>query len=238
MELISLQPATTENFDKNLGKLLKHIKNSSKNSIILAPELFLNGYAYDKLDKAVEITKKALPLIKELSKEKIISLTMTEKKRDKYLNTLFIFHNGKIIHTQSKNRLFVLNDERKYFTPGREEDIKIIEINGLKIAALICFELRFTELWQKIRGADIILIPAMWGKLRKENFETLSRALAIANQCYVIASDSANKDMARSSAVISPFGTVTKDDRKERIVVETDMKEIKKMRRYLPVGIK
>jgi predicted amidohydrolase len=229
---------TTNDFYLNLKKLIKNIKNSPNDSIILAPELFLNGYAYDRLDDAVEITNKAIPLLKELSMDKTIALTMTTKENDKYLNTLHIFKDNKLIHTQSKNRLFVLNDERKYFTPGKEEDIKIIEIDGLKIGTLICFELRFINLWEKLKGCDIIMIPAMWGKLRKENYEALSRALAIANQCYVIACDSANEDMAKSSAIITPFGDVTIDNRKEIITLVTDLKDIKKMRRYLPVGIK
>lgn len=240
MNLVSLQLYTSEDFNKNLANLKSQIKNIPENSIILAPELALNGYAYDRLEEAVEITNKAIDILKNLSKNKIISLTMTTKQKDdkNYLNTLFIFNNGKIIHTQSKNRLFVLNDERKYFTPGDEKDIKIIEIGGLKIAALICFELRFIELWQKLQGADIILVPAMWGKLRKSNYETLSRALAVANQCFVIASDSANDEMAKSSAIINPFGDVTMDDNKEIIKLQSDLKDIKKMRRYLPVGIK
>jgi len=109
---------------------------------------------------------------------------------------------NKIIHTQSKAELFVLNDERKYFLAGDEKDIKIIEIDGLKIASLICFELRFIRLWEKLKGADIIFIPAMWGILRKEHLETLSKALAIANQCFVIVSNSANDNMAKSSCKI------------------------------------
>jgi predicted amidohydrolase len=238
MNLISLQLKTSEDFDKNLKKLIKKIKNSPDGSIILAPELYLNGYAYDRFEEAVEITNKAIPLLKDLSENKIISLTMTTKDDKKYKNTLFIFHKNKIIHTQSKNRLFVLNDERVHFSQGDEEDIRIIDIDGLKVGALICFELRFIELWERLKGCDIILIPAMWGKLRQQNYETLSRALAVANQCYVIACDSANEDMAKSSAIITPFGEVTIDNRKDVISLDTDLKDIKKMRRYLPIGIK
>jgi predicted amidohydrolase len=41
---------------------------------------------------------------------------------------------------------------------------------------VICFELRFIDFWKKMQGADLILIPSMWGKPRKQNFETLTRA--------------------------------------------------------------
>jgi len=238
MTLISLQLKTANKFNKNLKRLTKKIKESPEKSIILAPELILSAYSYDKLDDAVKFTKKSIKILKSLSKTKTIIITMITKKRDKYYNTLHIFHNNKIVHTQSKAILFVLDDERKYFTAGDIKDIKIIDINGIKIAALICFELRFVELWKQIQGADVVLVPAMWGKLRKEHYETLTKALAITNQCYVIASDSANENMAKSSAIISPFGDVVKDDNKKIISSIYNKREIKKMRRYISVGIK
>ena len=238
MNLVALQFKTTSNFEDNLDKLINLINNTPINSFILAPELCLNGYAYDRLDEAVEISKKAIDILKRLSYNKTIALTLTNKQGGKHINTLYVFHNQKIVHTQSKYELFVLNDERKYFTAGKKDDIQIFEINGLKIACLICFELRFINLWQKLQGADIILIPAMWGKLRKANFETLTQALAAANQCFVLASNSANDDMARSSGIIAPFGDTYKDDEKEILFQKIDLSEIKKMRRYLNVGIK
>lgn len=237
MNLVALQLKTSKNFEKNLSRLIKQINKTPANSFILAPELYLSGYAYDRLDEAVEIGEKSIEVLKRLSVDRTIALTITTKEKKLYFNTLHIFHKGQIVHKQSKYKLFVMNDERKYFTPGNEKDIKIVNIDGLKIACLICFELRYIDLWQKLRGADIILIPAMWGALRKENYETLSRALAVANQCFVIASDSANKNMAGSSAVITPFGNVTMDDNKKLIFFDADLKEIKKMRRYLNVGI-
>ena len=238
MKLVSLQFKTISNFQDNLDALVALINKSPNNSLIVAPELCLNGYAYDRLEEAVKISNKAIDIFKELSKYKIISLTLTQKQGDKYINTLYIFNKGNIIHTQSKYELFVMNDERKHFMAGKKEDIKIIDIDGIKVACLICFELRFIDLWQKIRGADIILIPAMWGKLRKDNLEALTKALAIANQCFVIVSNSANDEMAKSSAIISPFGNVFLDDNSKLLIQDIDLNEIKKMRRYLPIGIK
>ncbi|MEA2018950.1 MAG: carbon-nitrogen hydrolase family protein [Campylobacterota bacterium] len=238
MNLISLQLKTSNNFEKNLKRLEKYIKKTPSKSFILAPELYLNGYAYDRLEEAVDISKKAIKILKKLSHDKTISLTLTTKKNKKYYNTLHIFHKGKIVHTQSKNKLFILNDERKYFTAGDEKDIKIIDIDGIKVVAVICFELRFIDFWKKMQGADIILIPSMWGVQRKQNFETLTRAIAVANQCFVIATNSANDDMAKSSAIISPFGNVTLDDNKKLISLDANLKEIKKMRRYMQIGIK
>ena len=238
MNLIALQLKTSNNFEKNLKRLINQINIAPDNSIILAPELYLTGYAYDRMDDAVAFSLEAIEVLKELSNKKTIALTLTTKKKKQYFNTLHIFHKGKIIHTQSKAKLFVLNDERVYFSAGDEKDIKIIDIDGIKVATLICFELRYIELWKKVQGADVILVPAMWGLRRKQNFEILTRALAVANQCFVIASDSANADMAKSSAIISPFGDVTKNDDEKLLLCDANFKEIKKMRRYLNIGIK
>lgn len=237
MNLISLQHKTSEDFDKNLSKLIKKIENCPKNSLIVAPELYLTGYSYNRLEEASLFTNTAINILKFLSYSKIISLTMTTKKNNKYYNTLHVFYNGLIVHTQSKLKLFVLGDEKKYFTKGDKKDIKTIKINGIKIASLICFELRFINLWERVRGADIIIVPAMWGKSRKDHYESLTKTLAITNQCYVIASDSANNNMAKSSAIISPFGNVIKDDDKKVIQDKFKPKEIKKMRRLLNTGI-
>jgi predicted amidohydrolase len=237
MNLVSLQFVTTNKFEVNLKKLTSLIKQTNPNDIIVAPELCLNGYSYDRMDEAVNITELALPRILELSHDRTIITTFTTKTNTGYQNTLYTFFNGKIVHTQSKYKLFPLGDEERHFVAGKKEDIKIIELNGIKIASLICFELRFTELWQQIKGADIICVPAMWGKLRKSHYEKLTSALAIANQCFLIASDSSNKDMASSSGIITPLGEEIRDDIKEIISLKFNSKEIKKMRKYITIGL-
>lgn len=237
MNLISLQFKTSSNFQTNLDKLVSLISKCDDDSFILAPELCLSGFYYDKLDDAYDISLRAIDILKTLSFSKTIALTLCIKKNDKFFNTLHIFSKGEVFYTQSKVNLFPLDDELKYFSAGTKEDIKIVNINGIKVATLICFELRFVEYWQKLQGADIILVPSMWGKLRKQNFLSLTNSLAIINQCYVLASDSSNENMASSSGVINPFGIEIRDDNKEIISMPYCQKEIKKMRRYLKVGI-
>ena len=167
MKLIALQIKTTSNFQENLTHLKDLINSCEKDSLILAPELALSGFSYYRMEEAAQFSQKAIEEIKELSKDKTIALTFITKKENKFFNTLYIFHNLQIIHTQSKVKLFPLGNELEYFSSGNVDNIKIIEINGLKIATLICFELRFPQLWEKIKGADIILNPAMWGLKRK-----------------------------------------------------------------------
>ena len=237
MKLIALQIKTTQDFQENLNNLKNLINSCEADSLIVAPELALSGFSYDRMEEASIFSQKAIEELKQLSDNKIIALTFITKKDGKFYNTLYIFHNFNIIHTQSKVKLFPLGDELEYFEAGNINDIKIIEINGLKIATLICFELRFPELWQKIKGADIILNPAMWGIKRKDHYESISKALALVNQSFVIACNSANDNMAKGSAIINPFGIVKKDDSFEIIEDFFDKNEIKKVRTYINIGL-
>ena len=237
MKLIALQIKTTPNFQENLTHLKDLINSCEKDSLILAPELALSGFSYNRMDEAAQFSLKAIEEIQELSNDKTIALTFITKKENKFFNTLYIFHHQQIIHTQSKVKLFPLGNELEYFSAGNVEDIKIIEINGIRIATLICFELRFPQLWEKVKGADIILNPAMWGIKRKDHYESISKALALVSQCFVIACNSADENMAKGSAIINPFGIVKKDDKKEIIEDFFDLNEIKKVRTYINIGL-
>jgi len=81
-KLVSLSFVTTDDFDKNLKTLINLINKSPKNSIILAPELCLNGYVYERLDEANEISQKAIKELLNLSSNKLIALTLTIKKQN------------------------------------------------------------------------------------------------------------------------------------------------------------
>jgi predicted amidohydrolase len=98
---------------------------------------------------------------------------------------------------------------------------------------MICFELRFKDLWKQLEGADVILVPSQWGMLRKRHLEILAQALAVMNQSYVVVANSSKEDMASSSAIYSPNGGVVMDDMQTVISGEIDFELLKKMRRYI-----
>lgn len=224
-------------FEKNFDTLQHLILQTPPHSIVLAPELCLSAYAYEHLDAAAAFSASIVTPLAQLSTCKTIGLTLIEKEEAHYINNFKLFHQGKLIYTQSKAKLFPLGKEERYFKAGKPENIKIITLNGIKIAVLICFELRFPSLWEQVKGADIILVPAYWGKERKAHLETLLKALAISNQAYVICANSADTSMAKSSAIVSPFGESVSDDRKSLLMQTFDTQTIKKMRRYLNVGL-
>lgn len=235
--LCSLLFETTDNYSANLQTLLDLISKTSEKSIIVAPEVCLTGFDYENYDKALEFSFEANEKIKSVSKDKIIILTMLEKREGKVFNFTKIFFNGEIIYERAKAKLFRFGDEHKYMFEGSSDAVNIVEIEGIKIGILICFELRFKEFWQKLEGCDIIAVPSWWGVLRAEHFKVLTQALAIINQCYVIASDSQNKECTKMSGIITPHGEDKRNENKSYLEIRYDKKKITSMRRYMDVGI-
>ena len=235
--LCSLLFDSTTNYEENLQTLLTHIKQTDDNSFIVAPEVCLTGYDYDNFEAMLAFSSYAIEEIKKVSQGKIIILSILERRENGVFNFAKIFHNGEVVYEQAKAKLFKFGDEHKYMTAGREEDVNIVEIDGLKVGLLICFEMRFKSLWQRLEGADIIATPSWWGTLRTENFKTITQALAVINQCYVVSSDSLNEECTAMSGIIDPFGIVQRNGNKPCLELPYDEKEIRKMRKYMDVGI-
>jgi predicted amidohydrolase len=227
----------TPNYEANLQTLLNLVEATASKSLIVAPEVCLTGYDYDNFDEVLDFAPVAIEAIKKASYGKIIILTIIERRDKKVFNFAKVFHNGKVVYEQAKAKLFKFGDEHKFIDAGSVDDIGIVEVDGLKLGILICFELRFKDFWQKLEGADIIAVPAWWGVLRSEHFKVITQSLAIINQCYVVASDSKDKECTKMSGIITPHGEVQRNDKKALLKVPYSTKEIKIMRQYMDVGI-
>ncbi len=224
---------SAKRYQENLDKLLDIIKSNDDKQIIVAPEVYLTAYDYEHLSTAAKFSAKAIKLLKQEVNNQIVVLTLILKEGDYFVNQAVVIYKHKIVHRQNKVKLFRLGNEDLYLQAGKKKKIMPFEIDGVKYAILICFELRFKDLWKQIEGVDIVLIPARWGLLRKKHLEILSTALAVMNQCFVLLSNSSDSDMASSSAIIAPNGDILIDDTKDIIESVVDFREIKKMRRYI-----
>lgn len=236
LEVASFQLSTNVRYQENFSLFLEYLKKYNNRDIIVAPEVFLTGYDYEHLTTVAKFSLNALKKLKKVVDNQIVVLTIIIKDGDEFVNQAVVIHKHKIVHRQEKVKLFKMCDEDIYLQAGKKKRIKPFEIDGVKYAILICFELRFKELWKQIEGADVVIIPARWGKARKRQLEILSEALAVMNQCYVVLSNSSDEDMASSSAIISPFGDVIRNDSKKIIEGTIDFRTIKKMRRYIKLN--
>ncbi len=233
LEVVTLQLPTHMRYQENLDTLLSYLEIHRDKRIVVAPELFLTGFDYAHMATAAKFSANALKTLKRVIDEQVVVLTLILEDGEDFVNQAVVIHKHKIIHKQEKIKLFKLGDEDLYFKAGKKKKVKPFVLDGVMYALLICFELRFKELWKQIEGADVVLIPARWGKPRKKHLEVLSEALAVMNQCYVVLSNASDIEMAASSAIVSPTGEAIRDDKQEAIEGTIDFREIKKMRRYI-----
>ena len=235
--LCSLLFETLPSYTQNLKTLLSLIENSKTNSIIVAPEVCLTGFAYDDLENATTFANEALTMLQKVSFDKCIIFTLLEKIDGKIYNNIKIIYNGEIVHSRAKARLFKIGDEHKYMQEGKDKAIELVNVGGLKIALFICFELRFKELWKKAEGADVVAVSSWWGVSRTEHFNAFVKTLAIMNQCYVVASDSKNDECTKMSSIVTPKGNVHFNGNTACLEIEYKQREIDVVRRFIDVGM-
>ncbi len=221
-------------YHRNLERLLMHLDALKDQDIVLAPEVSMTDYDYDNLETAAAFGEEAERVLCERTGDQIVGLTRLTRHADgRYTNDAVVIHDHRVVHRQSKHKLFLLGEEDKHLAAGSAEGIRLFEIGGVRYGVLICFELRFKGLWKQLEGADVILVPSQWGLPRKRHLEILAPALAVMNQAYVLVANSAREDMARSSMLCMPDGEVMLDDENEIISGKIDLRLLRTIRRYI-----
>jgi predicted amidohydrolase len=231
-KVATFQNKTLSTYQENLKHLIFYIENTEA-ELIVAPELYLTNFDYEHFEEAAAFYDRALAELLAVVTSQIVVLTMTVKEGKNFFNRAVVIHEHKVLHRQEKYKLFKLGNEEKYFKAGSQRDIVPFEINEVKYAILICFELRFKELWKQVEGVDVVLVPARWGLSRKGHLDTLAEALAIVNQTFVVVSNSADEEMAASSAIISPWGERYSAEALDVLEKSIELKDVKRVRRLI-----
>jgi len=182
--------------------------------IIVLPELWATGFAYEKLP---ELTEKIPGLLEDLrvlsAKHNVhIAGSLPEFSKNSYFNTLFISCPTGIAGSYRKQRLFSPMQEDAFFTPGTKP--RPIQTELGPIGALVCYDLRFPELLREQTGlgADLLVIPAQWPAARVNHWRILVQARAIENQMFVVAANRCgitdDTVFGGHSMIVAPDGSI------------------------------
>lgn len=130
--------------------------------------------------------------------------------------------------------------ESAYVTRGSELP-PIIDVDGVRVGIANCYDVRFPELFRSMadRGVDVISLSAAWvsGKGKEEHWEVLTKARAIENVSWFLASGTVGVDSVGLSRVIDPLGVVVAaaDAHAEGLVIaDIDEERTRSARRMLP----
>lgn len=182
--------------------------------MLVFPELTLTGFTMQSEEISEVITNSdTLEFFKIISKKYFCSVLFgmaVKRCQTIYNSAIFINVKDGSITQYNKLHTFSLAGENNYYSPG--EKTQIIEHYGVKIGLSICYDLRFSHLFDTQRNLVHLFINiANWPDSRKDHWITLAKARAIEFQAYFIGvnrsgSDPEGHTFTANTAVFDPTG--------------------------------
>lgn len=165
LRIASCQFPVSPNISENLQWIEKQMIEAKlkKADIIHFPECALSGYAgvdldsYENFnwDELYRATDSVMTLAKKFKLTVLLGSIHRLSGNNKPHNSLYLISStGELIDRYDKR--FCTDGDLKFFTPG--DHFVTFEINGVKCGLLICFDLRFPELYREYKklGVDLI----------------------------------------------------------------------------------
>lgn len=163
----------------------------------------------------------------------------------KVFNTSTAFDpKGRLINVYRKVHLFNLRDqqgaplycESDVFLEGNDTSVFTIDdgTDSWKCMTIICYDLRFPEIIRReiARSGplDIVFVPAAFThQTGRDHWETLLRARAIENQCYIVACNQTGfhsegrKRNWGHSMIIDPWGQILNSAQEDVSIISADL---------------
>jgi len=174
-----------ENAEKNRSFLTEIITKASKSDMYVLPETFVTGFSI-KEEIAETMEGKTVAWMKKMAilKDAALMGSLIIKDDSAIYNRMLLVTPKGEIKIYNKLHLFSYGGEDKCFVRGDKN--VVFEYLGWKIKPIICYDLRFPVTIRNTENYDILICVANWPNTRIEAWDTLLKARAIENQCYVI----------------------------------------------------
>ena len=229
VKVAAIQMASGPNVTANLNeaKRLIEVAVNKGAKLVVLPEYFaiMGLKETDKVDVAEKDGVGPIQFfLSEVAKQNDIwviggSIPLQSAIAGKVRNACLVFDNtGKVVAQYDKIHLFGLDlgNEQYHEEKTIEAGNQVVVLNTPfgKIGLSICYDLRFPEMFRAMGEVEMIVIPAAFTETTgKAHWETLVRARAIENLCYVIASaqggyHTSGRETHGNSMIVDPWGVV------------------------------
>lgn len=188
-------------------------------SLIVLPETFATGFSMNLAVTAEPEGGPTEEFLREMAAQHqscVVGGVVTQRDDGLGMNqALAMAPDGAVLARYTKNHPFSLGGEGQAHVAG--SGVALFEWQGLRIAPLICYDLRFPELAREAMraGAEVLIYIAAWPVKRIQHWITLLQARAIENLAYVIGVNRCGTDpefvYTGRSLVVDPHGLVIAD---------------------------
>lgn len=159
-----------------------------------------------------------------------------------YDSAVWLDRNGGIAAVYRKLHLYDAFGfkESDKFHPGAEVTPPVAAADAY-FGMLICYDLRFPEMARMLalQGANVLIAPSGWvqGDLKVEHWQTMIKARALENGCFVIAPNQVGNVFTGYSMAVDPLGrTLVQFEAQEGLaVVDLDLELVREVRTKLPL---
>ena len=198
--------------EENILTAERLMKERGAADLYILPEMWATGFAVEPEGMVEdESTSIALSWMKQTARERHCALSgsLAVKVGDDYRNRHY-FVTPDAVSFYDKRHLFSYGREHLKYTRG--EQAVIVDCKGFRLLLQTCYDLRFPVFSRYGRAGeyDAIIYVANWPEKRQMIWNTLIRARAIENQCFVMAVNRTGQDpvsvYAGGSAIIDPVG--------------------------------
>ncbi|MBU0552053.1 carbon-nitrogen family hydrolase [Myxococcota bacterium] len=206
--------------DTNLRRAAVHVRRAKAAGarLIALPEMFATGFSMDAQAIAAEGARVERWMREAAAREGVyliggLAAPHLDPAQPPENLALVVDPRGEVMARYSKIHPFTLAGEHEHFSAG--EALHTVEIEGVAVTPLVCYDLRFTELF-RLRAArtDLFVVIANWPEARRHHWSILLRARAVECQAFTLgvnrvgeapASEAARRYVG-DSALIDPLG--------------------------------
>jgi predicted amidohydrolase len=218
-----------------------------RDSVVVLPEMFASGFSMNVAKTAQDETRADERFVAALCRRFgvwcVAGVVSGGASREMGRNeAVAVGPQGQLVARYCKMHPFSLAGEDRCCERGA--DVATFDCAGFTLAPVICYDLRFPELFRilRLQGADVVVLPAAFTMTTgKDHWEVLIRARAIENQVYMVSCgqfgpDASGKWCYGRSLVADPWGTVlgTAPDREYVLKATVDLDYLQKVRRQVP----
>jgi predicted amidohydrolase len=233
-----------ENSSANRAKMDDFLSRLNPSTdLVMLPEMFSTGFSMNVAELAETMDGETIGWMRKRSSEHQIAIlgSLIVGEGNSYFNRLIFVEPSGEIQFYDKRHLFTMGGEEKEFCKGSKR--LIVNYKGWRICPLICYDLRF-PVWSRNRNEyDLLIYTANWPEARKEVWNTLLKARAIENQCFVagvnrVGCDGNSICYSGNSQIISPKGSILsapENENEEILYAEISHQELLKFRKNFPV---
>jgi omega-amidase len=226
---------------KNLERLISPLNNLT--DIVILPEMFNSGFSMKPEKLGEDPEGETFLWMKNTAVKGNFGLcgSFIVKENSDFFNRWYFVSPEKEFWYYDKRHLFSMGGEDSFFSAGKTR--LVFSFRGVRVSPYICYDLRFPVWCRNRNDYDLMINSANWPESRKEVWNTLLKARAIENQCYVAGSNRTGTDGNRikycgDSVIIDPRGRVmasTGRDEESSFTAEISLTELNNFRKKFPV---